>query len=644
MRDLDLRAQARVRVRADRDADQREHVLPRAQGLDSAGRDLWLYTGRHAALAAACRWLREPGHPATLVVTGDPGSGKSALLSRLTVLADPLRRGRVPGLHLLPDDTVPGAGSITRFVHARGLTAEQLMAALCEATGAEDTTSPGGLLAQLRDRGGPPVVVVVDAVDEAIADPARRAHGRFPVVDEVLGPLITAATRTPLRLMIGTRRHLLAGLGDPHRHTGLAELINLDDGDYADPDSVRRYVESCLLRLTEESAYRHQPRPYLDAVCDAISAAAGRSFLVALITARSLALTPQLVDPLDPHWRARLPTEAADAMREDLDRRLGDQARRARDLLLPLAYAHGSGLPWEDIWPTLARALSDRSYTNADLDWLIDNAGYYITEATSDDGRRSVYRLYHESLAEHLKATRDNAVADEAVIVDTLTMHTPPLADGHPDWDHSHPYLRANLATHAANGDRLGNLLTDPRFMLTADPPQLMAALPAADGVGSVAAADAYRRAAPRLRARPAEHGAAYLQLAARCGRAPGLADTITNRQLPVAWTTPWASWRLQRSHLTASGHTGPVTGVAFGQLDGRPVVVSGSDDQTVRVWDAATGTPVGRPPADRSRPVLIPDCIDLASAVASVDVDPAGQVICGAELGIVCLRLPARH
>ena len=31
-------------------------------------------------------------------------------------------------------------------------------------------------------------------------------------------------------------------------------------------------------------------------------------------------------------------------------------------------------------------------------------------------------------------------------------------------------------------------------------------------------------------------------------------------------------------------------------ELDGRPVVVSGSDDGTVRVWELATGTPVGDP------------------------------------------------
>ena len=35
---------------------------------------------------------------------------------------------------------------------------------------------------------------------------------------------------------------------------------------------------------------------------------------------------------------------------------------------------------------------------------------------------------------------------------------------------------------------------------------------------------------------------------------------------------------------------------VALGEVDGEPVVVSGSGDHTVRLWDARSGQPRGQP------------------------------------------------
>jgi WD40 repeat protein len=43
---------------------------------------------------------------------------------------------------------------------------------------------------------------------------------------------------------------------------------------------------------------------------------------------------------------------------------------------------------------------------------------------------------------------------------------------------------------------------------------------------------------------------------------------------------------------------------LAVAELDGRPVVISGSDDRTVRVWHLATGAPVGDPFTSRGAPV----------------------------------------
>ena len=86
--------------------------------------------------------------------------------------------------------------------------------------------------------------------------------------------------------------------------------------------------------------------------------------------------------------------------------------------------------------------------------------------------------------------------------------------------------------------------------------------------VGAVATAGAARRPAHRRHRQRRRHGA---------GLGPGRRHPASAHPSP-ATPARWERWR-------------PLV-----QPDGRVVAVTGSADATVRVWDLATGTPVGAP------------------------------------------------
>ena len=73
--------------------------------------------------------------------------------------------------------------------------------------------------------------------------------------------------------------------------------------------------------------------------------------------------------------------------------------------------------------------------------------------------------------------------------------------------------------------------------------------------------------------------------------------------------------------------HDGPVRAVAIGRAGDRDVIVSGSDDGTVRVWDAVTGDPAGDPLADHDGPV---------SAVAIGRAGDRDVIVSGSDDGTV--------
>ncbi|AGP54100.1 hypothetical protein M271_12520 [Streptomyces rapamycinicus NRRL 5491] len=651
--DLELQQAAQWEEHAARrETEFRTRLLAGAQGAtpDHAG---WWFAGRRAALGTITDWLvaRSPAQPA-LAVTGDPGSGKTAVLGLIAALTHPERRRTVPFDSLVLDPQSLPQHAVDVSIHAQNLTNDQVLQGL--AAGARVRA---GTLGEFLEALGPrkssddrPFTVLIDALDEA-ATPIL-------LCSQVLRPLITHASGR-VRLLMGTRPHLLPWL--ELERTGRIDVVDLDADRYADPDALLEYTIRTLIRAHPRSPYENCPPPLRMAVARGIAAAAGRSFLVARISAGTLAADPALPDPADPAWRASLPKLPSEAMRRDLRQRLGADAARATDLLRPLAFAEGRGLPWEDIWAPLAEAVSERPCVDDDLLWLREAAGAYVVEVTEDG--RSAYRLYHRALAEHLREGVETA-AVHAAFTRTLVSRVPYGPDGARDWSRAHPYTRRHLAGHAAHGGLLDELVTDPEYLVHADPAGLMPHLPMARSPAAQLPATIYRTSFGTHRRTGTDERRQILALdAARYNVSPFLA-ALNGRAADHMWKPLWGSGgtlsptlrdtlpsaagpvramalALLDGHPVAvtghgdttvrvhelatgrsvgqplTGHTGAVTAVACIELNGRPVAVTGSGDRTVRVWDLNTGTPVGGPLAGHTGPVVAAACTELGRPVA---------------------------
>jgi WD40 repeat protein len=576
---VDVATQRRLALQP---ADVIAHWGPRSRGVQLEGQQGWFFTGRTRALRELVSWLGQDDRRARVVI-GGPGSGKSAVLSRLVTLADSAYRARAP-LAAIPEETVPPVGSVDAAVLAKGKTLIQVVTELADALGLpappDDAAAPM-LVHAISHREGR-TVVVIDAVDEA-AEP--RA-----LVQELLVPLAQAAHSgvANLRLLVGTRP-------DWHRHFGSAALlIDLDAPNYLQVEDLTQYVTTLLTSLDLPGGRGYHDHPKVAGmVAAAVAATAQPSFLIGRLVAESLRSRDDLVDVARAGWQEAFPATVGAAF-DDYLARFGEDEQRVRDLLTPLAYAQGAGLPWDGLWAPLASALSGRTYTDSDIGWLLDHAGAYLLE-TLEHGR-SVWRLYHQALTEHLLRPAREA-DDHRRFVETLMALTPTHGDSR-DWLTAHPYVRAFLSVHAAaaGSGHLDELVSDPGFLLAAEPSLLLSVLGEVEGLEARRAAEVYQIAALPLRGQPIGQAAAYLELVARQQGATTLADAVAAVPAPRPWRARWASWRPDSAHRTIARHThdkygGPewVGSVALSSMEGRPVAVSMTHrgkPLTVRLWD----------------------------------------------------------
>jgi tetratricopeptide (TPR) repeat protein len=294
-------------------------------------------------------------------------------------------------------------------------------------------------------------VVVVDGLDEAGSPEAMK------IADELLAKLASHA-----RVIVGTRelpstdegQSLLQSLGPPALEVDLSP-----PADGLDPD-LRGYALMRLTRPPEGAPDSSAMQP--EAVADEVTALAARSaragreggFLLARV------LTSQLIArPLDTSvhgWEEQLATSVERAFEQDLvavrplERDGRELPHADRELLTALAYSYGPGFPADDVWPSVASALSPTrtSYERLDAFWALDEHGRYVT-ASSLDGQ-GVYRLHHR-LAEALRGTSSREDPRRADVArEVLAVYERFLGGGHAATQHRYLWHFAWL--HAVDG------------------------------------------------------------------------------------------------------------------------------------------------------------------------------------------------
>jgi WD40 repeat protein len=178
-------------------------------------------------------------------------------------------------------------------------------------------------------------------------------------------------------------------------------------------------------------------------------------------------------------------------------------------------------------------------------------------------------------------------------------------------------YLRRHLVEHAAVGNLLGDVL-DPSFMPYVDAVRLRSAI-AEHGLSGWENEHfrVWRRVAHRWNyERPASNAVLLHLSRVNAG--------LLSAEQPAlgAWTAWWARWQPDAAEVIGR-HNDIVASVAVAALADRPVVVSGSRDQTVRIWDPAVGLEVRTPLTGHRGPV---------TAVAAATVDGTPIVVSGSR------------
>ncbi|MEO3972322.1 hypothetical protein [Streptomyces sp. CAU 1734] len=409
----------------------------------------WAFCGRAAASRRIVAHLTsETARPGGLAVTGAASRGKSVLLDWVHTAScgEPLTPG--PGAPEFPPE-----GCVDVLVDARGMPVTSVARKLAAHYRTGTKTDVPGLVAALAELPGP-LRICVDSV-EAAADE-----------DELVGELLEPLGRIPgVRLVMAWSRVLPGFTG---------EQLALDGPEFTEDGDIARLVQQILCHR-RDSRWGGVGREAITAVAEAVAEAAGGSWLQAYLFAiRHSPSDPAVVGVYAERSSAQLFFEKLESL--DADGVDPDDHRWARDLLLPVAFGQGGGLPADgELWAAVVRASGRPKVGESDLKLLQELAGEFLA-VPEDEMHGAGWRFERAPIGRYLVQAAE-APSVHAAFVRAMCERLPTRSPGSHDWSAADRYTRDHFPLHAWLAGVLDSYLDDPEFVLAMNAETLRRAL-----------------------------------------------------------------------------------------------------------------------------------------------------------------------
>ena len=583
--------------------EQRAHFVNKAQGTET-GDLAWYFKGREKEIRTLSAWLQDA--PAEMrVVTGAAGSGKSALLGHLSVLAEDdlveayAKTELEPSLRAGPR---PPSSVFDATIHLTGKTLADVLDSIYaqvqngsnaplpdDGTKSEEIRlrpdSPDALISFLRQRKH--VTVLADALDES-QEPGLIAR--------LLRKLVRSGVA---RVLVGTRRSLSEGPDQQYNadDNELIEALEARGDELVTLENDREATYSYVAQRLSASGTPYAGRAQaIKDIADRI-ASFDQPFLFAkLATAELLARPAMSLD--DRELRMMLDRGHRGIFGAAVER-ITEQNPAVGFMLQALAFGRGRGLPEAGgTWLSVGQAIAGHELPFDAVQTTIDVAAPYIT--LDGEAGQSTYRLAHQTFVEHFVKQFDflPSSTTEGAIATALLR----LVDRSGGWATANYYWVRYLPIHLEFGmvpNGLDALVTNPAWLRRAV--DLLGVDRVVDsisggGLSMVPVANVIQKALRRCRiALSQDPGQLAGQMQARLGNNSDARLARLGSEL--AAESPFAALQMRRGHLdwmadleTTYSLVGQIRALAFGQVDGKILLAIGVEEK-IHLWDPLQGS-----------------------------------------------------